>query len=399
MHRSLDVGRTPRPWTGLFATILVAAVLGACSRGQDGAQGTMAGGGPTPVVAVTVQPQPIPLTLEYAAQTLGSREVELRARVTGILEKRNYTEGARVKAGQSLFTIDPAPFKAALARAEADLAGAQARHAQAQREAARLAPLVESRSISRKEHDDAVSAEAIAAADVQAARARLTQAKLDLEYTRVESPIGGVAGRALKSEGSLVSGPDVLLTTVTQVDPMHVLFGFPDNDQLRLRQEAAAGRVTLPRDGRFDVTLRLADGSEYAQRGAVDFSDVRVSRDTGSSEGRAELPNPEGILRPGQFVRVRLAGAVRTQAFKLPQRAVMESPKGKFVYVIGKEGKAEVRPVEVGEWLGEDWVITGGLAAGDQVIVDGLLKIGPGSPVQAPPPAAAAAAAAPAGAK
>lgn len=398
MRNCFDPRRTlSQPYS--VVVLLLAALLAACSRGGPASPG---GGmaAPMPVTAVTVQPESIPVTLEYAAQTLGSREVEVRARVTGILEKRNYKEGARVKAGQSLFTIDPAPFKAALARAEADLAAAQARHAQAKREAERLAPLVETRSISRKEHDDAVSADAIAAADVLAARARVTEARLNLEYTRVESPLNGIASRALKSEGSLVSGPDVLLTTVTQVDPIQVLFGIPDNEQLRLRHEVEAGRLTWPKDGHFEVTVRLADGSEYARDGTVDFSDVRISRETGSSEARAELPNPNGDLRPGQFVRVRLAGAARTKAFKVPQRAVLESPKGKFVYVVGKDSKAEVRPVQVGEWVGEDWVITGGLAAGDQVIVDGVLKLRPGAPVQpsapgaspAPAPGASAAA-------
>lgn len=386
------------PRLRVAAAVLGMALLGACSRGQQQAPAG-AGAAPTPVTAITVQSQAIPVLLEYAAQTLGSREVEVRARVTGILEQRNYKEGGKVKAGQSLFTIDAQPFKAALARAEADLAAAQARHGQARREAARLAPLVESRSISRKEYDDAASAEAIAAADVQAARTRLTEARLNLAYTRVESPLGGIASRALKSEGSLVSGPDVLLTTVTQVDPIHVLFGIPDGEQIRLRQDVDAGRLDWPRDGRFEVTVKFSDGSEYARSGRLDFSDVRVNRDTGSSEARAELPNPDGMLRPGQFVRVKLAGAVRSKAFKVPQRAVLEGPQGKYVYVVGKESKAEMRPVQVGEWIGADWVITDGLAAGDQVIVDGVLKLGPGAPVQPSAPGATAAAAPPAAAK
>lgn len=342
-------------------------------------------GGPMPVSVVVAQPESVPLTLEYAAQTQGSREVEVRSRVTGILLKRNYREGGTVEAGQSLFTVDPAPFEAAVARAEADVAAVEARHDQAKREVARLKPLREARAVSRKDYDDAVSAEAIAAADLQAARARLREAQLSLDYTRVESPITGVASRALKSEGSLVSGPDVLLTTVTQVHPIHVLFGISDNEQLELRQEIQAGRLRWPKDGRFRVTVKLADGSEYQQTGVLDFTDVRVSRDTGTSEARAELPNPNGVLRPGQFVRVKLNGAVREDAFKVPQRAVLEGPQGKFVYVVGKEGTAEMRPVEVSEWAGESWIVTKGLAAGEQVIVDGVLKLGPGAPVQAGP--------------
>lgn len=379
----------PRDATRVLAVLaLLPLLLAGCSRGQSQDHGGPAGsGGPAPVTAVTVQPEAVPVTLEYPAQTIGSREVEVRARVTGIIEKRNYEEGGRVKRGQSMFTIDPAPFAAALARAEADVAAAKARHAQAQREAARLKPLIEGKAISQKEYDDAVSAEAIAAADVQAARARLTEARLNMGYTRVESPIAGIAGRALKSEGSLVSGPDVLLTTVTQVDPIQVLFGISDNQRLELQQEVQAGRVQWPKDNRFKVVLTFADGSEYPKKGVLDFTSVRVSPETGTSEARADVPNADNWLRPGQFVRVRLEGAARPAALLVPQRAVLEGPQGKFVYVIGKDSKAEARPVQVKGWSGDRWVVSEGLKAGDQVIVDGVLKIGPGAPVQAAAPA------------
>lgn len=351
-------------------------------------------GGPVPVAVVAVQPQAVPVNFEYAARTLGSREIEVRARVTGILMKRNYEEGSRVKAGQSLFVIDPAPFEAALARAEADAAATEARHVQAKREAARLKPLAEVRAVSQKEAEDAASAEAVAAADAQAARARLREARLNLQWTRVEAPIAGMASRSLKSEGSLVSGPDVLLTTVTQTDPMYVLFGVPDNERLQLQQEVQAGRLRWPKDGRFQVSLRLADGSDYKQTGTVNFADVRVSPDTGTSEARATIANPEGWLRAGEFVRVRLTGAVREGAFKVPQRAVLEGPQGKFVYTVGKDNKAEMKKVEVGEWTDGDVVIHSGLQAGDQVIVDGVLKLGPGAPVQVGAPGQPAAPAA-----
>lgn len=375
-----------RPASILSLSVLTLA-LAACGQG-DGGQGHAGFGGPVPVSVVTAQPEVIPVTLEYAAQTLGSREVEVRARVTGILMKRNYQEGGRVKAGQSLFTIDPAPFEATVARSEADVAAAEARYAQAKRDAARVKPLLEVKAVSQKEHDDALSAESIAAADLQAAKARLKEARLNLGWTRVEAPIAGVASRSLKSEGSLVSGPDVLLTTVSQTDPMQVLFGIPDNERLKLRQEVDAKRLRLPDSGRFTVTVKLADGSEYSQTGQTDFSDVRVSRDTGTSEARAEIANPDGALQPGQFVRVRLSGAQREAAFKLPQRAVLEGPQGKFVFVVGKENKAEMRKVEVAEWTGGDIVVTSGISAGDQVIVDGVLKLGPGAPVQVGQPAA-----------
>ncbi len=346
-------------------------------------------GGPVPVTAITVQAETLPLTLEYAAQTLGSREVEVRARVTGILLKRNYVEGAKVKSGQSLFTVDPAPFEASVARAEADTASAEARLEQAQREAARLKPLLEHQAVSRKEYDDAASSLSINRADLMGAKARLREAKLNLEWTRVQAPQHGISGRALKSEGSLVSGPDVLLTTVTQIDPIQVIFGIPDNERLQLLQDVSAGRLQWPQDGRFKVTLKLADGSVFNQSGFTDFLDMRVSRETGTREARGELPNPDGSLLPGQFVRAILTGAQRIGVFRVPQRAVLEGPQGKFVYIVGKEGKAEQRPVDTGEWMNGDVVVFKGLNSGEQVIVDGVVKLGPGAPVQVSPPAAA----------
>jgi membrane fusion protein (multidrug efflux system) len=363
------------------ATMGAAAVLAvaACQpRAQPTAQA------PVPEVAVmTVEPQTVPVTFEYVGQTAGSREVEVRARVTGILVKRNYREGAQVRAGQSLFTIDPAPFQAAANRAEAELASAEARLAQASRNAARLKPLYEAKAVSQKDYDDAVSARDIAAADVKSARARLTESRLSLGYTKVEAPITGIASRAMRSEGNLVHGPDVLLTTVTQVDPMYVNFGVPGTEQLRLQHDLEAGRLVLPKDGKFEVTVKLGDGSAYTKPGTLDFTDVRVSTQTGTSDARAELPNPEGLLQPGQFVRVQLAGAARPNAILVPQRAVLEGPKGKFVYVVNAESKAEARPVEVGEWMGDAWTINSGLKAGDKVVVDGVMKIGPGAPVKA----------------
>jgi len=361
---------------------ILAAALAACTASSGHEAGGPGGRRPAPEVSViTVTPHPVPLSFEYVGQTAGSREVEVRARVTGILLAHNFKEGAAVNKGQSLFTIDPAPFKAALARAEADLAAAQARRERARRDAARLKPLYAEKAVSQKDYDDAASAAAIAAADVEAARARLDEARLNLGYTRVVSPVSGVAGRALQSDGSLVSGPDVLLTRVVQVDPIWVNFGIPDSDRERLRTETEAGRVTLPESGGMEVALRLADGKTYPEEGRVDFSDVRISPATGTQEARAELPNARGALRPGQFVRVILKGATLPQAVTVPQRAVLEGPKGKFVYVVDSKGRAEVRPVEVGDWSGESWIVTAGLKAGEQVIVDGVMKLGPGAPV------------------
>ena len=341
---------------------------------------------PPPVVsAITVEAADVPVTREYVAQTAGFREVEVRARVSGILLKRNFREGSAVKKGESLFTIDPEPFRVALARSEADLGIAEARLAQARREAARLRPVLESKAVSQKELDDAVCAEQVAEAELQSARARVNEAKLNLEYTRVESPITGIASRAVASEGTLVSGPSVLLTTVTQTDPMYVNFGIPDRERLAIRRDVEAGRLKLPPDGRFKATIKLADGGVYERPGVVGFTDVRVNQQTGTSEARAELPNPGGQLRAGEFVRIALHGAVRPGAIVVPQRAVMESPKGKYVYIVDAENKSQIRPVEAGEWTGDGWIINSGIQPGDRVVVEGVVKLSlmpPGVPVQ-----------------
>ena len=346
-------------------------------------------GGPPPfpppaVSVITGEAKDVPVSYEYVAQTAGFREVEVRARVTGILQKRNFREGAAVRKGDSLFTIDPAPYQIALARAEADLAVAEARLAQAKRESERLKPVIEARAASRKELDDAVSAEQMAEAEMKSARARVAEAKLNLEYTRVEAPISGISSRAVASEGALVSGPGVLLTTVTQTDPMYVNFGIPDREFLAMRRDVDAGRLKVPEGGRFKAQVKLADGSLYGTAGVLNFSDVRVNSQTGTSEARAEFPNPGNQLRPGEFSRVVLTGAVRPNAIVIPQRAVLESPKGKYVYVLTADNKSEPRPLEVGDWTGDGWVINGGLKPGDRLVVDGVVKLSlmpPGVPV------------------
>ncbi len=370
--------RTSAHVTAALFAVFAAVLLAGCERAGSQPPNGMP---PPEVSVVTIEPKNIPATFEYTGQTAGSREVEVRARVTGILLKRNYPEGGTVKANQSLFTIDPALYDAALKRAEADLGAVQARLQQSQREVARLKPLFKAKAVSQKEYDDAVSNETIAAADVKAARARVTEARLNLEYTRVESPISGIAGRGLRSEGNYVTGPDVLLTTVTQIDPMFVLFGISDEERLKLHRETEAGRLVLPKDGNFDVSVKLAEGGLYPMSGKMNFTGVRVSGTTGTSEARAELPNPNGLLRPGTFVRVILSGAQRPNAILVPQRAVLEGPQGKFVYIVNTDSKAEARPVQLGDWQNDDWIITAGVNAGDKVIVDGVMKIGPGAPV------------------
>ena len=376
MHPSVTQG------SAAVALLAVVALAGCGPSGGQGHGGPGGGMPPAEVTVLAVAAESLPVSYEYVGQTAGSREVEVRARVTGILLKRNFTEGTSVKKGQSLFSIDAAPFEAVVARAEADVAAAEARLDQAARNAARMKPLYAEKAVSQKENDDAISAEEIGAADVKAAKARLVEARLNLSYTKVEAPVSGVASRSLRSEGSLVGGPETLLTTVMQVDPIWVNFGIPDNEQAQLSKEVAAGRIKMPESGVFEVVLRLADGTVYEQAGKLNFSDVRVSPTTGTREARAELPNPGGRIRPGEFVRVILKGATRPDALTVPQRAVLEGPHGKFVYIVDEKGTAQPRPIEVGDWAGDAWIVNKGVQPGDKVIVEGLMRLGPGAPVR-----------------
>jgi membrane fusion protein (multidrug efflux system) len=384
----------PPRLTGVFLIVILAVMLAACGKKPADGQGH-GGGMPPAVVAVAeVKPRTVPVEFEFPAQTAGSREVEVRSRVAGILLKRNFEEGEPVRAGQSLYSLDDAPFEAAAARAEADVTVAEARLAQARRNAARMKPLFEAKAASQKDYDDAASAEEVAVADVKSARARLAEARLNLGYTKVVSPVSGVTSRSLKSEGSLIPGPAELLTTVSQVDPIYVNFGLSESEQSRIKSDAAAGKLVLPKDNRFEVAIRFEDGKTFARSGRLAFTDARVNTQTGTSDARAEIPNPGGQVRPGQFVRVILKGAHRPDALTVPQRAVMEGPQGKLVYLLGPENKAVPKPVTVGEWVGgNEWIITSGLNPGDKVIVDGLMKVFPGAQVQvgdpnAPPPGA-----------
>lgn len=380
------------------AAALLASTLAACSGGNQ--HSGFGGFPPAPVTLLQVKAATVPVRFEYVGQTAGSKEAEVRARVQGILERRTYREGGAVKAGQTMFVIDPKPYAAQVQQAEAALAQAEAQLAQARRLVQRLKPLVGDKAVSQREYDDAVSAEETAAAGVKLAQARLTEARLNLSYTTVTAPVSGLASRAQKSEGSLVSpGADSLLTTVSQIDPLHVNFSVAENEKLRFDRLVAEGRLVLPdpKKGALEVTLRLADGSVFPRKGKLAFIDARINPATGSFDARAEIANPDGALRPGQFVRVQLNGAARPDAIVVPQRAVMDGPQGKFVYVAAKspEGKdiALPRPVTVGDWVEIDdanlWIVESGLKPGDQVVVEGMAKIFPiptGAPIVVGPP-------------
>lgn len=375
-----------------LAAALLAMFLSACDSNAN-APGSAAAMPPPPVARTSIEPRDIELPLEYVAQVSGSRQIEVRARVEGILQKRTYTEGKPVKAGDTLFIIDPAPFQAAYDKAKADLAEQEARLVQAERELKRVLPLFADKAVSQKDRDAAQSERDQASAAVKAARAALRTAEIDLGYTRVTAPISGLTSREVRSEGSLVRPGDDSgrLTTINQVDPVYVRFSYADNEALALRKAIAAGTVRQPANG-FSVEVVLADGSVHPQLGMVDFTDTLINTDTGTVGVRATVPNPNATLLPGQFVRVRLKGAVRHGALLVPQRAVMQGPNGQFVWVIGEGDKIEFRPIVTGRAIGNEWIVEDGLKGGERIALDNLLKLRPGVQVVEPPPAQQAAA-------
>lgn len=361
--------------------ILVALVSGCSKSGPDTRNNPPTPPPPLPVTVLEVQPTRVPTAIEVMAQTEGAKETEVRARVSGILVKQLYQEGAPVKAGQPLFQIDRVPYEIALARARATQAEAKAKTEQAAREAARLKGLLEQKSISRKEYDDATSTSAMSQAILQATEAAVRQAELDLSYTIVTAPVAGLSGRAVKSEGSLIStGNDSLLTSIHQSNPMWVRFSLSESDMARV----PGGRLT--QKAVTGVELVLPGGSTYPRKGRLNFLASSIDPTLGTQQFRAEFENPDGALLPGQFVRARILAGERDGVFLVPQAAVVQNEMGRLVFVADAENKVAPRPVETGAWHGKDWVILGGLKAGDKVIVDNLMKLRPGAPVAPHPP-------------
>lgn len=332
-----------------------------------------------PVSVLSVQPTTVPISAEAVAQTEGAKEVEIRPRVGGILLKKLFEEGAEIKAGQPMFLIDPVPFKMEVAQANAQLSQQLARVQQTQREAERLKNLLETKSISQREYDNAVSDNAMAKASVQQYEAILHSAQLNLSYAEVKAPASGMAGRFLFSEGALINANTSLLTTIIQTSPIWVRFSLSDYELKQL-----GGMLT--NDTIKNITVILPDGSQYPESGKLNFSASNIDPALGTQQLRAEFKNADKKLIPGQFVRVKVTTGEKDGVFLIPQTSVLTGEQGKFVFVAekDKEGKtmATVRPIEVGGWQGQDWVVLSGLKAGDQVIIDNLIKVRPGAPVE-----------------
>jgi membrane fusion protein, multidrug efflux system len=345
---------------------------------------------PIPVTTRQVEPRSVPIVLEAVGRTEGSKEVEIRARVSGIVQKRLYDEGSFVRAGAPLFQIERAPFEIALAHAKATAEQAEATNDQARREAERLGGLLANAAVSKRLAEEAATAYRSATAQLAAARAAVHEAELNLSYTSVVAPISGVTGRALHSEGSLVTAntDSSLLTTMSQTHPVWVRFALSEAEHVSLRK---AG------EERSDVALVLANGETYGARGHLNFAASTVDQNLGTVQLRAEFPNPQLQILPGQFATVHVEAGTQN-VLAVPQSAVLQGDLGRYVWVIDAGGKAAQRAVEVGNWVGQDWIIRNGLNVGDIVILDNLLKLKPGVAVVAqaesstPRPAASTAA-------
>jgi membrane fusion protein (multidrug efflux system) len=335
-----------------------------------------------PVGVVSVQSTSVPISSETVAQTEGAKEVEIRPRVGGILLKRNYSEGETVKVGQSMFLIDPVPYQIALQQARASLSAQQARLDQSMREENRLKGLLESQSISQREYDNSMTDRATAKASVQLAQAQVREAELNLSYTQVTSPIGGVSGRFQFSEGALVAANSSLLTTVVQTSPIWVRFSFSDSEISLLGGHLNASNVKK-------ISIILPDGSQYSENGKLNFASSQIDPKLGTLQLRASFENKDHRLLPGQFVRARITTGTRNGVFLVPQTSVLTGDQGKFVFIAEKneDGKfiANVRPIQEGGWQGDNWIILSGLNEGDQVIADNLIKLRPGVPVNPHP--------------
>jgi membrane fusion protein (multidrug efflux system) len=339
-----------------------------------------------PVGVVVVRAEPVPIVREASGRLAPTRAADVRARVPGVLQKRLYKEGSMVKEGEPLVLIDTAPYRAALAQATAQLEQAEAAATNAKVAANRNRELARQNLVSRMQLDDAEALERSTAAQVSAARAQVQTARINLGYANITAPISGRATQMRVLEGTLVGqGDATLITTVEQIDPMFVFFDQPATDFERLQRAAASGAVTLAQGKLATIRLKRPDGAYYEENGSLDFADYTVNPTTGSVAFRGKVANPDRTLLPGLFVTVEVTVGTLNKGFRVPQLAVLRDGQGPYVLVIGADGMAAQKRVDTVSVVGSDWIISGGLADGDQVIVDHLQMVQPGMPVSAAP--------------
>ena len=368
------------------SALALAAILYGCGKKEVAPVAPAASMPPAQVGVITVALADVGLITELPGRLEASRVAQVRARAAGILQKRLFTEGSDVKAGQALFQIDASPYQATFASAQASLARAEANLMQASAQAERYKPLAEAKAISQQEFVSAQAAQKQAEADVAIGKAAVQTAGINLDYARITAPISGRIGRSLVTEGALVGqGEATQLAVIQQTDPLYVNFTQSASEVMKLRRAMEAGQLKRAGTQAASVRVVLEDGTEYARAGKLLFSDLTVDATTGQITLRAEVPNPGGALLPGLYVRVRLEQAQAGNAITLPQQAVTRSPQGDSVMVVTADGKVSPRPVKVGGQQNGQWLILDGLKAGEQVMVDGFQKLRGGAPVKPVP--------------
>lgn len=375
----------PNTRAGLFKQGLLVLALVGTLAGCGGESTTTANTMPAvPVVVNVATPTDVPLTTEMVGETAGFREIEVRSRVSGILLKRTYVEGQPVTAGQELFLIDPAPYKVALEQAKSTLAQEQARLNKARADRDRIIPLFKRQVVSRKDYDDTIANYEASVASHQAAQAKVKEADLNLSYTQVTAPIGGMASKSSQSEGSLIStsGDSSLLTTITQYNPLYVNFSYSEQDRLNFENSVKKGVIEAKDANNWRTHIQLADGSVYPEAGKLNFSDNRVDPQTGTIRARAIFDNKNGVLLPGQFVRMTIDLGTRKNAIVVPPRAIVQSQADRMVMVVDADNRVTPRPVKLGPVVADGVLIDSGLTAGDRFIVEGLMKARPGTVVK-----------------
>lgn len=359
---------------------LCATILAGCSKNEEPKTPPPA----VEVVAITIQPRTVPVSVPFIAQIQSSQQVDVMARVSGFLEKISYYEGRQVSEGQILFQIDKKPFLAAVDAVQAEVEIRESQLWTARASYNRVKPLADQNAASKSDLDNAIGAVKSAEAGLQQAKANLAKVNLDLGYTTITSPVSGFAGQSKIREGGYIAAgsQSALLTYVAKLDPAWVDFSISQNEQAEAIKEVENGRLAPPKGNRYTIRLELPDGSRYPHIGVVNFSDPSFNKETGTFLVRAEISNPKGDLRPGMFVKAFLTGATRPKALTVPQKAVQQTTNGHMVYIANVNGQVEVRPVTVGDWVGQDWIINQGLKAGEQVIVDGFMELTPGMPIR-----------------
>src|SRR5690348_7944361 len=379
MRASLLPLRSVLPGAKCVTAVAGALLLAACGSAQKGPPGPPP---PAQVGVVTVHPEAVPLVHDLVGRLSATRQADVRARVAGVLQKRLYKEGSRVKEGQILFQIDPAPLQAALDAAQASLAQAEAQATNAHVTAQRNRDLVPSGLVSRSDLDNAQATERSTAASVQQAKANVEAARINLGYASVRSPINGRASQQKVTEGALVGqGEATLLTTVEQIDPIYVNFDQAAVELEKVRRAQANGSITLAGNNKATVQLTLPDGSPYGRSGTLDFADASVDPATGAVALRGIIPNPDGQLLPGMYVNVHLTIGTTNNAYLVPQAGLLRDNTGPYVLAVNRENKVVQKRVTADSVRNTDWVVTAGLTSGDRIIVSGVQNARPGAAV------------------